>query len=55
MPEEWYRAWRHAELDREERMAVDERFRRREQVKRVVGDSLLVGAIVMFFWGSMPG
>ena len=54
MLQQWYRAWRHAELDREERMAVDERFRRQEQVKRVIGDTLLVGAIVMFAWSMMP-
>ena len=55
MPDQpWYRAWRHEELAREKRLAADERYRRRERAKRIVGDALLVGAIVAFAWASMP-
>ena len=54
MPEEWYRAWRHEERDREEREARDVRFRRREAAKRIIGDLLIVGAIVAFAWASLP-
>ena len=55
MPQEWYRAWAHEQRENERRAAVDARFRRREAIKRVLGEAMLVGAIVMFFWGSMPG
>ena len=54
MPEEWYRTWRHEDRDREERAARDARFRRREAAKRVIGDAMLIGAIVMFAWSMMP-
>lgn len=52
MPDEWYRAWRHEERAREARMAWDSRFRRREAVKRVLGEAFLIGAIVMFAWST---
>ena len=46
---EWYRAWRHDELTREDREARDPRYHRHEQAKRIVGDALLVGATVVMF------
>ena len=52
---EWYRAWRHEERARERMTPRERLLDRARDWQRWVGDALLLGAIVVFAWASMPG
>ena len=52
---EWYRAWRHEERARDQRLAINARADRIDRAKRIIGDLMLLGAIMAFAWASMPG
>jgi hypothetical protein len=51
----WYRSLGHDEPVCLERTGRDARYRKRENIKRVVGDAFIVGAVVVSAWSMMPG